>query len=704
MKKLSSKLLLMITAFMIFMTPALTKVSAEEVDTSTNELVILHTNDMHGQIDTKYQELAYLKAYKEHVGAAAIFDAGDASQGLPINNINQGSIIGEIMEMIGYDAMAIGNHEFDYTLAHVLGTVDGFFKSSPNVPKLGTNMYFTADSTTGPQGQPVFGPNSTSIQIQLTTTGGDTITASVYGLATPETKVKADPRNSEGIEFRDPIPALETEIAKDENVNSDLHIVLGHLGTDMETIEPWRAQTVAKTLESNHADKKFVLIDGHSHTAHEDAFGYASNVVYGQTGGALSSIGEIRIDWDEFTNSTAKLVPTKTTVQVGNNKETIINPELAALTPDAGVVAKIMEADSYFEEETKTVVMENNPIEFEGDRKYARTRETNLGNLISDSMYEYGMDTFRYKPHVAVMNGGGIRASLPKGRLTLKDIITVMPYGNRLVQIDVSGADIKAMYEHALKAAIDEENVDSNGLPLLQSDPAILHSSDSIRVKFDPRRPAGDRVHDIMIIDHDLNELVPLDETKTYKVVTLEFLAVGGDGFSMLGGAREEGTVDSEAFSDFLSKADKDPDFDWTPYDASLEPYRVAPTAFTTDTQIEELEAVIADAQVFLDNSAKYTDETVAVLKAAVETAEAVVANAPVTEAEYNEVLAELKAAMTNMKLVETTPVKPDPKPEPDKDKEKTPGTGIEMGFPIASGAIAVLAAGGYLVLRKKED
>ena len=113
MKKISKRFLSIITAFVLILgsTSVMTNVAALEA----NEVIILHTNDMHGQMDEKVLELAYVKAYKDHVKATAIIDGGDAFQGLPLNNLTKGAKLAEIMNVIGYDAMAIGNHEFDYT-------------------------------------------------------------------------------------------------------------------------------------------------------------------------------------------------------------------------------------------------------------------------------------------------------------------------------------------------------------------------------------------------------------------------------------------------------------------------------------------------------------------------------------------------------------------------------------------------------------
>lgn len=718
MKKYRSKLVLLITAFMIFMTPALTKVAAEEVQNdptdTPNELVIVHTNDMHGQITKKY-ELAYLKAYKDSVNADFLFDAGDASQGLPEANVSKGATMGRLMSMIGYDAMAIGNHEFDYSLEAALGLSNGFFTSSPSIDKLATNIVFTSESTIGNEGERPEAYKGSIIR-DVTLANGDTLKVSIFGLATPETPFKADPRNSKGIAFLDPIPAVIDEMEKPEHDDSELFIILGHLGTDLETRPEWRAQTLGNTLatDENLNSRNYVLIDGHSHTDNPNGQKFGDNVIYGQTGGALGQVGDIRINLDDFTQSTAK------TVTMFAAKDRTETPVSDLVTMDATIKSEIDAVITEFDDLTSEVLITDNPHVLNGERGIVRTRETNLGNMITDSMYEYGLDTFG-GTHVAVLNGGGIRKSIQPGSITLKDLISVQPFGNRIVQIDVTGEKIVEMFEHSYSTDVSEE-IDENGLPRLSEKGGYLHVSDSIRVKFDPRKEAGSRVQDIQIIDHELNELVPLDLTKTYKVVTLEFLAVGGDGFTMLGGPRSAGTTDAEVLSDFF-RAHKDGSkpIDWTAYDPELPEYRVVPTKFVEEDKDATLESAVEEANTILERASEYTDETVSDLRTALDAAQDVLTrlNATntralsnlngVSEEEYNTVLANLTGAINGMEKKGQEPEDPKPpvvEPEKPKDKKnpKTPGTGIQSNLPLISSAIAVLAGGGYLALRKKKD
>ncbi|MGL6008208.1 MAG: 5'-nucleotidase, partial [Culicoidibacterales bacterium] len=158
----------------------------------------------------------------------------------------------------------------------------------------------------------------------------------------------------------------------------------------------------------------------------------------------------------------------------------------------------------------------------------------NLGNMITDAMADYGQNGgFKNRTDFAVTNGGGIRANLAVGTVTLKDIITVLPFGNQISQIPLTGAEIIAMYEKSVGVFPA-----ANG--------GFLHSSKDIRVNYNVANETGERVLSIAIADEN-GTFQLLDEAKTYYVAMPDFLSVGGDGYTMLAGkAREEGiTLDS---------------------------------------------------------------------------------------------------------------------------------------------------------------
>jgi 2',3'-cyclic-nucleotide 2'-phosphodiesterase (5'-nucleotidase family) len=158
---------------------------------------------------------------------------------------------------------------------------------------------------------------------------------------------------------------------------------------------------------------------------------------------------------------------------------------------------------------TEEFVSENS-IELVGEREFVRAGETNLGNLITDSMVEFtGAD-------VALTNGGGIRASIPADDITVGDVITVLPFGNYVVTIDVTGAEIVEALEHGLSAYPET----------LGAFPHIA----GMNVVFDPSQEVGSRVVEVTVGEEEL------DMEATYSLATNDFLAAGGDDYTMFGG------------------------------------------------------------------------------------------------------------------------------------------------------------------------
>lgn len=256
-------------------------------------ITIVHTNDMHGRLaqtdkEVKGSRLARLKYYTDSVGADLIVDGGDAIQGLPISNLNKGKSMLEAMIEVGYDAMAVGNHEFDFGLENIENLNNDYGKE---ISILSTNT--VKDSNKVFEG-------STIKEI-------DDKKIAIIGVTTPETETKTHPKNIEGVTFNDPLESVLDEIDALGD-DFDLYVVLSHLGVDTETKEEWRGSYLAQNLSKKHSDKKFVVIDGHSHTKFSEGDRFGDNVLYAQTGDYLSNIGHVSVNLDDFSQSTMKLV------------------------------------------------------------------------------------------------------------------------------------------------------------------------------------------------------------------------------------------------------------------------------------------------------------------------------------------------------------------------------------------------------------
>ena len=149
------------------------------------------------------------------------------------------------------------------------------------------------------------------------------------------------------------------------------------------------------------------------------------------------------------------------------------------------------------------MIIPNNKVEFKGDKNIARTQETNLGNLITDAMEDYAAKNFKHKPDFAVTNGGGIRASISKGKVTQNDIITVLPFGNLISQIKVKGTNVKEAFEHSLGSPTETKMVRNNYHQMAVS----YKFRKSIRVYYDMNQKSGSRVRDIQVRNRETGKL-----------------------------------------------------------------------------------------------------------------------------------------------------------------------------------------------------
>ena len=544
-----------------------TETTASSTATDSIEAVIIHTNDVHGRIleekgvigDAK--AAAVIEEERSKVENTIVVDAGDAFQGLPISNSTKGEDRANIMNQVGYDAMAVGNHEFDFGMDQAIK-----YKETLNFPLLSANTYVN--------GARVF--EASTIVDKTPTVVGDEFV--VIGVTTPETAIKTHPKNIEGVTFADPITEVnkvidevEARALADNRVYNN-YIILAHLGVDATTPVEWRGSTLAEALSQNSklAGKRVIVIDGHSHTVQSATYG--DNVTYNQTGSYLNNIGKVTLKSEQLLGE-ASLISAADT---------------ASVTPDALITELVNEIKVKYEAENAQVVIENNPIELNGERSNVRVRETNFGNAVTDAIYAYGQTGFSNKTSLAVTNGGGLRATIAKDQpVTKGDIIAVLPFGNIISQITVTGQQIQDMFMKSLSSALqtDKETgkfiLDENGAPLFEASGGFLQISGAT-VFYDPTLPVKERVLLIGILNPETGEYDDLDLEKIYYLATNDFLAAGGDGYTMLGGAREEGPSMDSVFADYLKTADLSAYADINPYS------RIIPVDSTLDTDEDD--------------------------------------------------------------------------------------------------------------------
>ena len=521
--------------------------SAAAPKTTEKDIVLVHTNDVHGRIveekgrdkNTSVVGDAKLATVIENERAkkdqtTVVLDAGDAFQGLPISNSTKGEARAEILNKMNYDAMAVGNHEFDFGLDEAKK-----YKQILKFPLLSSNTYVN--------GARLF-EASTIIDKDKSVKGDEVV---VIGVTTPETATKTHPKNVQGVTFKDPIPEVLNVVkeiqAKAKATGDDYktYVILAHLGVDTTTPNEWRGSTLADELSKSPLlkGKRVVVIDGHSHTVESKTYG--DNVTYNQTGSYLNNIGKVTLKPNSLLGTPSLIKASETT----------------NVTPNAEVKKLVDQIKAKYDAENAVVVVKNSPVELSGTRENVRVRETNLGNVVADSLYEYGQTGFQNKTDIAVTNGGGLRETIAKDKpITKGSVIAVLPFGNTISQIKVTGQNVLDMFEKSLGSILQVDKagktvLDENGQPLLEPSGGFLHVSGA-KVYYDTNLPSGKRVLRVEVKNHDTGAYDKLDLNKTYYLTTNDFLAAGGDGYTMLGGAREEGPSMDEAFKNYLEKAD----------------------------------------------------------------------------------------------------------------------------------------------------
>ena len=441
---------------------------------------------MHGAVEG-YAYIAQLKADYEAKGAEVILvDAGDYSQGTTYVSTTKGADAVTMMNAAGYDVVTLGNHEFDY----------GYAQLKENMSK--AKFKVVCADVFNEDGTPIFDANYT-----YTTKSG--VKVGFFGMETPETQTKANPALIKGLTFA--TGDAFTKAAADQVAalkDADVVICLAHLGIDAESA-PYRSTDLYAAVKGID-----FIIDGHSHTVMTK--GEKGESIQ-STGTAFANIGVIVID-----NATKK---------IESNSLFEIKEDTAK---DATVAAAAKTIVDRVDKEYG-VVFAKSEVTLNGAKapNGNRDSETNNGDLITDAMIWKVMQnkeglTVDADHVVAITNGGGIRAAIKPGDVTKKDINTVLPFGNTVAVIYVTGAELL----EALEASTYSLPV--GGFPQV----AGINFTLSTAVAYDANAetyPAstyyGPKSINRVVINSINGKEFKADDT--YAVVTNNFVAGGGD-------------------------------------------------------------------------------------------------------------------------------------------------------------------------------
>ncbi len=377
------------------------EVMTEEA-TMAGKTVILHTNDVHGAIEG-YAYITALKADYEAKGAEVILvDAGDYSQGEVYVSDTKGLDAVEMMNVTGYDVVTLGNHEFDY----------GYAQLKENMTK--ADFKILCANVYGEDGTPIFDANYT-----YTTKSG--VKIGFFGMETPEAQTKANPALIKGLKFDTDLKAVaekQLEALKDD----DVVIALSHLGVD-DSSKPYTSYDLY-----NAAKGIDFIIDGHSHSV----------MIKGKNGEPIQSTRT------KFANIGVNVIDDATKKNESNSLDEIKEDT----AKDAAVAAAAQKIIDRIDKEYGAVFAKSK-VELNGAKAPNGNRdgETNNGDLITDAMLWKVMQnkeglTVNEDHVVAITNGGGIRAAIKVGDVTKKDIKTVLPFGNTIEVIYVTGTEL----------------------------------------------------------------------------------------------------------------------------------------------------------------------------------------------------------------------------------------------------------------------
>ena len=488
MKKLLSLFLVLALAFSL----CVGVLAEEPAGELAGEIVIQHTNDVHGAISS-YAKVAALKAEYEAKGAEVLLmDAGDYIQGEPYVSVSQGETAIRLMNYVGYDVATIGNHEFDYGYENLAKLA-----AAAEFPIIAANVMY--NGKTAFEANKVFELESG-------------VKVGVFGLSTPETATKAHPGKIKGVTFLsgdDMNKAAQAQVDELTAAGCDYIICLGHLGID-DSSKGYRSVDLLEAVTGID-----VFIDGHSHSSLDDVKALVGedckvgDTLLTSTGTKLATVGAVVISEDGISIESVDL-------EKYEGSDDVVE-EAAQLVID--------EVDAAYGE-----VFAKSEVELCGEKAPGnRTEETNNGDLIADAILwqakKDGSLPVADENVIAITNGGGIRAAIAAGDITKKDVNTVLPFGNTVAYVTVKGSVLL----EALEASTYCTPEAVGAFPQVAG---IEFTVDTNKAFDQGEQYPGSTYYAPASINRVTIESIngkAFDPEATYVVVTNDFLAAGGD-------------------------------------------------------------------------------------------------------------------------------------------------------------------------------
>ncbi|MCO6179965.1 5'-nucleotidase C-terminal domain-containing protein [Ciceribacter sp. RN22] len=472
------------------------------------ELNILHINDFHSRIEAinKYDStcseeeagknecfggIARVKTAIDtrrnelSGGNVLVLDAGDEFQGSLFYTTYKSAPIAEFMNGIGFDAMAIGNHEFDDGPEELAR-----FIAALKFPMISGNTLAGLNTPIADKYKPYI----------VKEFGGEKV--AIVSVLASDTDETSSP--GKDVLFADEIGYLKDAVKEIQAAGVNKIVLLSHVGYVKD-------QEIAKAVDGID-----VIVGGHSHTllssTDEKAAGPYPTLVKSPSGVDVPIVtayayskylGDLKVVFDD----------------AGVVKSAEGAPKLldASVKPDEGYTAKVAELAGPIEELKKKEIGQSADV-IDGSREVCRVKECSMGNLVADAMVDRVKDQ---GITIAIQNGGGLRASIDGGVVTMGEVLTVLPFQNTLATFQLKGADIVAALE--------------NGLSQIEEGAGRFPQVSGLKYSFDKSKPAGSRVISVEVKEGDA--FVPLDPAKVYGVATNNYMRAGGDGYKIFASA-----------------------------------------------------------------------------------------------------------------------------------------------------------------------
>ena len=526
------RLLTALLALVMVFTLSVGVFAAEPESTGDEEIVIIHTNDVHGGGMENYALVAALKeAYQQQGAYVLLLDVGDFSQGSSYVYESDGASAVELMNLVGYDACTIGNHEFNFGLDGIRA-----LEAQAEFPFL--------CATVQKDGKALFAANTV-----FTTPAGTKI--GVFGITTPETQSKSNPGSVKGLTFladQALYTCAKQQVRELKAAECDYIVCLGHMGIDKESVGRRSIDVLEKVSGID------LFLDAHSHSALEQVIA-ATNPEHTVNGGVLTSTGT------GFQSiGVAKLAKT------GVTAETFTPDEVTAYLGTAGSEAAAPVAARWAEIKAEIdaaygAIFARSEVTLNGAKAPSGNRdsETNNGDLVTDALRWYAVSTCDLAvpdDHVIGLVGGGtLRAPLAVGGICKRDINTIMPFGNTLTVVYLSGAQLL----DTLEASTFSTPAALGGFPQVSN---ICYTVDTAKA-YDPLpEPYPDSIYygpktiNRVTIDSVGGKQFSL--TDTYAVATTNYNTDGGDTYYIFAAAADKfdtGKLVDEAVMDYISDA-----------------------------------------------------------------------------------------------------------------------------------------------------